>query len=125
VISACCATLIVSSKSAGQHVDRITRRKYDRAVPRYATNLSDAEWALIKPFMPVRKLLGRPREIDLRAVLDAIFSDLPLDPSTIFLSGFARDRGKTHRRFWSPRWFFGREGRTVIARLAGALDSGD
>src|SRR5215471_8411595 len=50
----------------------ITRRKYERAVPRYASNLSDAEWALIEPFMPVRKLLGRPRETDLRAVLDAI-----------------------------------------------------
>src|SRR5215471_10019401 len=50
----------------------ITRRTYKRAVPRYASNLSDAEWALIEPFMPVRKLLGRPRETDLRAVLDAI-----------------------------------------------------
>ena len=50
----------------------ITRRKYERAVPRYASNLSDAEWALIEPFMPVRKLLGRPRETDLHAVLDAI-----------------------------------------------------
>jgi transposase len=50
----------------------ITRRRYERAVPRYASNLSDAEWALIEPFMPVRKLLGRPRETDLRAVLDAI-----------------------------------------------------
>src|SRR5215472_2125594 len=50
----------------------ITRRKYERAVPRYASDLSDAEWALIEPFMPVRKLLGSPRETDLRAVLDAI-----------------------------------------------------
>ena len=41
-------------------------------MPRYASDLSDAEWALIEPFMPVRKLLGRPRETDLRAVLDAI-----------------------------------------------------
>ena len=50
----------------------ITRRKYERAVSRYASNLSDAEWALIEPLMPVRKPLGRPRETDLRAVLDAI-----------------------------------------------------
>ena len=50
----------------------ITRRKYERAAPRYASNLSDAEWTLIEPFMPVRKPLGRPRETDLRAVLDAI-----------------------------------------------------
>jgi len=52
----------------------ITRRKYDRAVQRYASSLSDAEWALIEPFMPVRKLLGRPRETDLRAVLRAFVS---------------------------------------------------
>jgi L-alanine-DL-glutamate epimerase-like enolase superfamily enzyme len=44
----------------------------ERAVERYASNLSDAEWALIEPFMPARKLLGRPRETGLRAVLDAI-----------------------------------------------------
>src|SRR5512133_3042859 len=50
----------------------ITRGKYERAVERYASNLNDAEWALIEPFMPARKLLGRPRETDLRAVLDAI-----------------------------------------------------
>jgi transposase len=55
----------------------ITRRKYERAVQRYASNLSDAEWALIEPFMPVRKLLGRPRETDLRAVLDAILYIAP------------------------------------------------
>ena len=50
----------------------ITRRKYERGAPRYASDLSDAEWLLIEPLMPVRKLLGRPRETDLRAVLDAI-----------------------------------------------------
>ena len=38
----------------------------------HASDLIDAEWALIAPFMPVRKLLGRPRGTDLRAVLDAI-----------------------------------------------------
>src|SRR5512133_1649153 len=50
----------------------ITRGKYERAVERYASNLNDAEWALIEPFMPARKLLGRPRKTDLRAVMDAI-----------------------------------------------------
>ena len=44
----------------------ITRRKYDRAVQRYASNLSDAEWALIEPFMTVRKLLGPPAGTGLR-----------------------------------------------------------
>ena len=32
----------------------------------------DAEWALIEPHMPAAKPSGRPRETELRAVLDAI-----------------------------------------------------
>ena len=50
----------------------ITRRKYEREGQRYASNVTDAEWALIEPHMPAAKPLGRPREIELRAVLDAI-----------------------------------------------------
>jgi putative transposase len=50
----------------------ITRRKYEREGRRYASDLTDAEWALIEPPMPAAKRLGRPRETELRAVLDAI-----------------------------------------------------
>jgi transposase len=50
----------------------ITRRKYERGGQRYASDLTDGEWALIEPHMPAAKSLGRPREIELRAVLDAI-----------------------------------------------------
>ena len=49
-----------------------TRRKYEREGRRYASDLTDAEWGLIEPHMPAAKPLGRPREIELRAVLDAI-----------------------------------------------------
>jgi len=50
----------------------ITRRKYERAGQRYSSDLTDAEWVLIEPYMPAAKALGRPRETNLRAVLDAI-----------------------------------------------------
>jgi len=50
----------------------VTRRKYEREGQRYASDLTDAEWALIEPRMPAVKRLGRPRETALRAVLDAI-----------------------------------------------------
>src|SRR5512144_3247172 len=50
----------------------ITRPKYERTGQRYASDLSDREWAVIAPLMPAPKRLGRPRETDLRAVLDAI-----------------------------------------------------
>src|ERR1700758_5116477 len=50
----------------------ITRRKYAREGQRYASDLTDAEWALIEPHMPAIKRLGRPRATELRNVLDAI-----------------------------------------------------
>jgi transposase len=50
----------------------ITRRKYEREGQRYASDVTDAEWALIEPLMPAAKALGRPRATELRAVLDAI-----------------------------------------------------
>ena len=50
----------------------ITRRKYEREGQRYASDVTDAEWALIEPHMPAAKPLGRPRDTELRAVLDAI-----------------------------------------------------
>ena len=51
---------------------KITRQKYEREGQRYASDLTDAEWALIEPHMPAVKRLGRPRETELRAVVDAI-----------------------------------------------------
>ena len=50
----------------------ITRPKYERAGQRYASDLTNAEWAVIQPHMPAAKPLGRPRGTDLRAVLDGI-----------------------------------------------------
>jgi transposase len=49
----------------------ITRPKYERAGRRYASDLTDAEWRLIEPYMPAVRL-GRPRETDRRAIIDAI-----------------------------------------------------
>jgi len=45
----------------------ITRPKYDREKLRYASDLTDDEWALIEPHMPEVQSLGRPRTTDLRA----------------------------------------------------------
>jgi putative transposase len=39
----------------------------------YPSDLTDEQWALIKPLIPVNTT-GRPREVDLREVLNAIFS---------------------------------------------------
>jgi len=50
----------------------ITRRKYEREGQRYASDVTDAEWALIEPHMPAAKPLGRPRDTELRDAVDAI-----------------------------------------------------
>lgn len=38
----------------------------------YASDLTDAEWGLLKPLIPSPSRIGRPRETDLRAVVNAI-----------------------------------------------------
>ncbi len=48
------------------------RRQYARPAERYATDLTDAEFALIAPHLPTANRLGRPREVDLREVVNAI-----------------------------------------------------
>lgn len=50
----------------------ITRRHYRRDGLRYASDMTDAEWALLDPFMPAPSRIGRPRKTDLREVVNAI-----------------------------------------------------
>lgn len=48
------------------------RRHYRRENTRYASDLTDREWALIEPFMPPPCGIGRPRKTDLREVVNAV-----------------------------------------------------
>jgi len=45
----------------------------DRRGLRYPSDLNDAEWALIAPFIPPARRGGRRRSVDVRQVLNAIF----------------------------------------------------
>ena len=45
----------------------------DRRGLRYPSDLSDAEWALIAPFVPPARRGGRKRHVDMREVLNGIF----------------------------------------------------
>lgn len=54
----------------------------------YSTDLSDEEWAILEPLLPARLPDGRPREVALREVVNAVFyklkhavawADLPRD----------------------------------------------
>jgi transposase len=49
-----------------------TRRQYRRDELRYASDTTDAEWALIAPHLPPPRRLGRPRSTELRSVVDAL-----------------------------------------------------
>lgn len=49
------------------------RRAADRRGLRYPSDLTDAEWELVKPFIRPAKRGGRPRSVDIREVLNAIF----------------------------------------------------
>ncbi len=49
-----------------------TREKYRRDELRYASDTRPGEWAQIAPLFPARRRLGRPRERDLRTIVDAI-----------------------------------------------------
>lgn len=49
------------------------RRAADRRGLRYASDLTDAEWALVAPLIPPAKRGGRPRDVNVREVLNAIF----------------------------------------------------
>src|SRR4051812_37099482 len=73
VISVGCGMMVVAKQSSRHKMwTEITRPKYEREGQRYASDLTDAEWALIEPHMPAIKRLGRPRATELRNVLDAI-----------------------------------------------------
>ena len=53
--------------------DDIARRDHAGRGKRYASDLTDREWALIAPFLPAPRPVGRPRTANLREVVNAIF----------------------------------------------------
>jgi transposase len=40
---------------------------------RYGSDLTEVEWQRIEPLLPPSKVIGKHRQVELRAVLDAIF----------------------------------------------------
>jgi transposase len=49
------------------------RRACERDGLRHPSDLTDAEWALVEPFIPPAKRGGRKRTVDVREVLNGIF----------------------------------------------------
>ena len=80
----------------------ITRLQYRRDQLRFASNTTDAEWALLEPLMPEPAGIGRPRRTDLRAVLDAILYILATGCQWRALPGDFPPRSTVQRYFY--RW---------------------
>lgn len=49
-----------------------TRAQHRRNAKRYPSDLTDAEWKIVQPFLPCRNRVGRPRKVNLRRVWNAI-----------------------------------------------------
>ena len=49
------------------------RRAAERQGLRYPSDLTAAEWALVEPMIPPAKRGGRPRDVNVREVLNAVF----------------------------------------------------
>ena len=102
------------------------RQAHERAGLRYPSGLTDAEWALVAPFIPPAKRGGRKRTVGVREVLNGVFyvlatgcqwralpKDLP-PRSTVhdYLTLWARDgtlRRLHHALFVQAREQAGRE----------------
>ena len=50
----------------------ITRQEHIRNLDRYPSDLTDAEWAVVAPFVPPPRSGGRPRSTHMREVLNGI-----------------------------------------------------
>ena len=48
------------------------RGRYDRSKLRYPSDLTEAEWALVKPLIPPAKRGGNKRHVDERAIVDGL-----------------------------------------------------
>ena len=48
------------------------RARYDRSHLRYPSDLTDEEWALVKPAIPPAKRGGNKRTVDMRAVVNGL-----------------------------------------------------
>jgi transposase len=48
------------------------RGRYDRSTLRYPSDLTEAEWALIRPLIPAAKRGGNKRTVDVREVVNGV-----------------------------------------------------
>jgi putative transposase len=57
----------------------IARHDHRRVCARYPSDITDREWAIIAPLLPPARPGGRPRTVDLRAVMEGLMVWTPPD----------------------------------------------
>lgn len=67
---------------------------------RYATDLTDGQWALIEPMIPPQKPGGRPRQVDMRDVINGILYLLRTGCSWRMLPHDLPPWGTVHYYYW-------------------------
>jgi putative transposase len=74
VVLALCDSFVFadSTKEHNMSWTKTTRKQYRRDGLRYASDLTDGEWQLVARLLPKPKRMGRPPEVDLRVVLNAM-----------------------------------------------------
>jgi transposase len=50
-----------------------TRAQHSRTGLRYGSDVTDAEWRILSPFLPAARLCGCPRKWEMREIVNAIF----------------------------------------------------
>ncbi len=50
-----------------------TRAQHKRDGLRFASDLTDAEWAVLRPLLPLLSAVGRPPAWPMRTLVDALF----------------------------------------------------
>lgn len=54
-------------------MDPTTRRHHSRRTPRYASDLTDAEWRMVEPHLPAPKRCACPGARSMREIINGIF----------------------------------------------------
>jgi putative transposase len=92
-----------------------TRKQYSRPTARYQSDLTDAEWCVIEPYLPRPESTGRPRRWPMREILNAIFY--------VLRSGCPWRQMPTDLPPWSTayRWFAAWRDACLFERINHAL----
>ena len=86
---------------------------------RYPSDLTDEQWALIEPLLPLAKPGGRPRAVDLREVVNALFYQARTGVQWDFLPHDLAPKGTAYDYF--ARWHDDGTWQKVIDALRGRI----